>query len=361
MITSEHADLLMLETREVLDYARYLTPINYVSENKIFLYMYHNGEKYNPSYKYETFPPFSDELLIRIKKLKEYKCGDNPNELILQKSIETLMMEIMMYSFIGDDDHFYKYAVNLFGKPSNKYALFAKEVLQEEEPIYESNVTSEDLKKEIDNRLNIYGIDWNVILKSRMASRISVEPNLQEIHINKNAKFSQRDLKRLLYHEVDTHVLRAVNGYKRGLNIYATGTPNSLMTEEGLALYNEFVNKVQDIKTIKLYAARYLACMYIDKDFYSIFNMLIEYGCSEEIAIYVVPRIKRGLSDTSNPGGFIKDYVYFQGMIEIKNAIEKNPDIYNKLYFGSISLDDVPLLQEIIDKTPESDFVFPIK
>jgi len=57
-------------------------------------------------------------------------------------------------------------------------------------------------------------------------------------------------------------------------------------------------------------------------------------------------RVKRGLTDTSEPGGLYKDQVYLEGAIQILRA-RKNIDFMG-LYCGKLSLDD--LQKPIIEK-----------
>ncbi|MDY6769446.1 MAG: hypothetical protein SVU88_00570, partial [Candidatus Nanohaloarchaea archaeon] len=51
-------------------------------------------------------------------------------------------------------------------------------------------------------------------------------------------------------------------------------------------------------------------------------------------------RVKRGLQDTSRPGGFIKDHIYFQGY----RRLEQEPGLAADLYAGKLGFDDVGLV-----------------
>jgi len=64
----------------------------------------------------------------------------------------------------------------------------------------------------------------------------------------------------------------------------------------------------------------------------------------------VTIRQKRGLTDTSHPGGYSKDLVYFAGMIEVWRWLKERNFNPSDLYFGKISFKDV---QKAIEMNPE--------
>lgn len=344
-------DELIFQTMRELDYQKFLTPINFTEENSRFLEQYNSGFCYNPKYKYNCFNPdttcFAHEVLnVKIDQPELL----NVSETILHKRLIEAQNEILMYSSIGQHD-FSKYAVAVNGKPNLKYYDYALDVLRMDDDYHNPTqdcYTPQDMKQVLENRINEYGFLWDVIISESMAAKVSVEPDAKTIFINSKKTFNSRDVIRLIVHEIDTHVLRAENGLRRDYKVYTIGTSRSLLCEEGLAIYNELSNDVLDLKTLKIYAARFLCCIHIDKSFFELFDMLIKLGCSYEMALYVVSRIKRGLSDTALSGGYIKDYVYLQGFKEIEDVLTQDFSIKEKLYYGAIALDDLPLLNDDI-------------
>ena len=340
--------LFLIKTK--LDYQKYLTPINFSSENSKFLDCYNFGIIYNPQYKYSKIS--IDENVYEtldecIKYTQKYNFGIG---YLLFRYALNLKQEVEMYKKIGDDVCFSDCCQKVFGTSDVNLKQKALDIMKNSSEVCHDNLyTAECLCERIQQRLRLYGFDWEFILSSNMASRISVEPEQKKIYINKEKMFSEEDIKRLQIHEIDTHVLRVENGMKRGFYILSSGTAGSLSHEEGLAIYNEEKMKVQDESVLKLYAARFLVCCNIDKSFYQNFDMLVNLGCDKEMAMYVVSRIKRGLSDSSTSGGFIKDYVYFQGYNEVKEFIQKKPEMYSCLYYGSISIQDIEFLQPEIE------------
>jgi hypothetical protein len=182
-----------------------------------------------------------------------------------------------------------------------------------------------------------------------MPSKVRVDSKIKKVSINGNHKYSENDIKRLCVHEISTHVLRTENGALREYGIFKFGTSNGQITEEGLALYNEEIAGVSNISILKLYAARFLSSINIDTmSFYEMVQEIEPYiGLNN--AIHVVARFKVGIKDTSDVGGYVNDFIYFQGYQDVKNSVSTDLSLYKKLYYGCIGLNDVKLFEKEIE------------
>ncbi len=344
-------DRLIFEARQSLDYQKYMTPRNYAEENERFLRAFDAGEVYNPQYEYAKFTPNDGSLKVIRECIKATEGAKGGIAALLCRSAESLLKETELYSVIGDDEAFTPLSNSIFGLPcealrGEALGVLSRQDSEETAARYPAAILADFLKK----RISEYGFKWNIVLSPDMASRVSVEPEQKTVYINSAKDFTEKDIVRLAVHEIDTHVLRCENGERQGFRILSSGTAGSLIHEEGLAIYSEWKGGVQDRFAEKLYAARYLCCLDIDRSFYELFDMLLKLGVEKSQAIYVVARIKRGLSDTSLPGGFIKDYVYFGGFYEVKKFLTENPLMLPLLYYGSVSLGDIELLKEDIER-----------
>ncbi len=76
------------------------------------------------------------------------------------------------------------------------------------------------------------------------------------------------------------------------------------------------------------------------------FNFLVENHHLPDRAWTKAVALKRGLKNTSQPGGLTKEFIYFQGMIKIEEFV-KNGDDLKDLYLGKIGLDDLDLVKKI--------------
>lgn len=338
-------DALLFATRAKLDYQKYMTPINYAEENEKFLRLYGEGVVYNPQYEYEKFSPQKDDLDAVRLCVEETAAAEGGIALLLNRSAESLLKEMELYSLIGDNEAFTPLSNSIFGRPSETLREEALGILTKKaEEDCETKFPALMLASFLKERIAEYGFSWDIQLSPKMASRVSVEPEQKTVYINAAKTFTERDITRLAVHEIDTHVLRCENGERQGYHLLSSGTVGSLIHEEGLAIFSEWKNGVQDRFAEKLYAARYLTCLDIDLPFYELFDRLIWLGVDKEQALYVVARIKRGLSDTSLPGGFIKDYVYFGGFYEVRDFLARHPEKTPYLYYGSVALGDLEVL-----------------
>ena len=69
-------------------------------------------------------------------------------------------------------------------------------------------------------------------------------------------------------------------------------------------------------------------------------------GCDADRALNKAIDIKRGLADTSEPGGFTKGIVYFRGLRAIEQFIAEGGDL-RRLYIGKIALEDLDVCEKI--------------
>ena len=63
-------------------------------------------------------------------------------------------------------------------------------------------------------------------------------------------------------------------------------------------------------------------------------------------ALQTAFKLKRGLEDTSKPGAFTKELVYFSGYLQVENFVSIGGDLRD-LYFGKFNLRDLELIKKI--------------
>ena len=73
---------------------------------------------------------------------------------------------------------------------------------------------------------------------------------------------------------------------------------------------------------------------------------VIKYGFSAERALRVALKSKRGITDTSLPGAFTKDFVYFKGHRMILEFLAAGGDLKD-LYYGKLNLNDLELVKKV--------------
>ncbi|GAG24501.1 unnamed protein product, partial [marine sediment metagenome] len=152
------------------------------------------------------------------------------------------------------------------------------------------------------------------------------------------------NLRGLAIHEVGVHVLRAANGYRQPLKIFAIGLPTYLSTEEGLSMYFEEITGNTNNEMLRNYAARVVAVDSLLRDltFRKTFEKLKSYNFSDEQAWNLTLRAFRG-------GGYIRDHVYLEGYIQVKDFAQKKGD-FKALYVGKIGIKDLTLVKDLLKK-----------
>ena len=78
--------------------------------------------------------------------------------------------------------------------------------------------------------------------------------------------------------------------------------------------------------------------------------ILKKYGFKDKDAFTITFRAKRNLCDTSQPGGFTKDYVYFSGYYKIKDYVKGDIEKLKDLFIGKIKLKDLKILSKFLEK-----------
>lgn len=315
-----------------------INPINVEEEKTKFF----ASKDYQPQFKYASYREDLAKLRRRISMVKTDKTVVGE---ILEGIKNSYIDKTYLLEYRGNNEQFTKYSKKIYGFVPKKLKKIAEDFMafkqEKEKPVFSS--------KQVVRKFRIaflkYGFPWNVSEKEMIANA-AVKINTNEIFIKKDTWFSKRFVKRLIVHEIGTHVARAENGGMQPYLFFKRGLPGYLMIEEGLAVLNEELNNCSNKYILKLYAGRVLAVDYaLKKGFRETFNELNKYF-SKEISFRLTLRAKRGLSDTSLPGACTKDINYLKGYIALKDFIRDGGDL-SKLYYGKIGLEHINLLDKV--------------
>jgi hypothetical protein len=197
-------------------------------------------------------------------------------------------------------------------------------------------------------RLRQYNLsDWRVDVKANLSST-NTDPANRVVNLRADLTYTMEEMKRLVVHEIDTHVLRAANGYSQPYRIFAVGAvPSYMMTEEGLAVVNEERMGYIDHARTRVFAARVIAAVSATQhSFSTVYGELREHGFSHNEAFVITRRVKRGLADTTAPGGYIKDHAYLWGRVLVEEFVLSGGDL-SRLYVGKIALEHVPFVEDL--------------
>jgi hypothetical protein len=196
-----------------------------------------------------------------------------------------------------------------------------------------------DLLEMLQNALQERGLDeWRVELDSVMSARVLVDSAKRLLRVNSRARFRERDMEKLVVHEIEVHAIRAANGAAQPLHIFATGLPGALETEEGLALLAE--ERAEAVapgsawrQGLVVRAIEWARTM----GFRQLYDTVCEAG-GQGLAWGVSLRLKRGLAHPGAPGVYAKDVVYYKGVGRVRAYLEAGHPVEH-LYVGKVSID----------------------
>ncbi|HLD15208.1 MAG TPA: tyrosine/phenylalanine carboxypeptidase domain-containing protein [Candidatus Nanoarchaeia archaeon] len=312
-------------------------PLNLEIEKKKVL----KDKTYNPVFYYEknilNYDTFKNEL-------NKIKSDSSVFGKLLKAKADELAKKIDLIKSVGSSS-FSSNAVKLYGKPSPDLVKHANKFLDlENEFMPEGYNGISAIKKFLDSFL-MYGMRWQVKHKEMIVgASFNVSKNI--LYINKNRKFTDHELKRLVVHEIGTHITRAENAKKQKYKLFLIGFPDYLSTEEGLAVYNEEKAGLLTNNIVKHYAGRVAAVdIALKNSFSTVYNSLLEFF-PKEIAWNLTLRAKRGISNTSLPGAYSKDYVYLKGYYDVKNFVKRRGNLKD-LYIGKIGIQHVNLIKQL--------------
>jgi uncharacterized protein (TIGR02421 family) len=171
------------------------------------------------------------------------------------------------------------------------------------------------------------------------------------IRVRRGAMFSDRDVSQLIHHEAFVHVGTTLNGVEQeSFPVLAGGHPGTTRTQEGLAVFAEFISGSMDPDRLRRLADRVLAIqMAIEgADFIEVYQYFLTRTHSEHQAFENARRVFRGGVLTGG-APFTKDGVYIEGLLRVHNFLRAvvqlgRTDCMHLLFSGKLDIEDVPAL-----------------
>ncbi len=323
---------LLVKKIELLNY---INPTNIEVEKIRF---FESKFTINPSFKYPKVDFDAFDLQRRLFAL--------PIESITDKTIKALYEDII-YEYsgliecittIGQGKKFYYNSLRSFGTPTEKDVENAKFILHFKEDInVEKSLPrfdtyeAEKFFREYSKR---YDFNYNIVHSDSLSAIAMVLSNDKTLVLNKNHTFSQNDINILTNHEISVHMVTTMNSFLNPLKIFSHGFPNNVETQEGLAVFSEYMSDSLTLDRLKVIAYRILAVNSLEKgyDFVQTFKLLhSQYSVPSDTAFKITLRVHRG-------GGFTKDYLYLTGLSKIYKFYKQNKDL-TTLLSGKTSLE----------------------
>ena len=316
-----------------------------------------------PKVEYPKFD--SSELRASLKKLKSLN-GDTPYDKWLEDKMNDILSSIDLLQSSGTKQ-FLKKSEQIYGSPNfvlrdgktstlnlaKKFELLIDSHLEhfsgslQVDPIPILNV-----KKKIEGRVQpIFGSKSpNVIIEDQLSARATASS--KRIRLRKGASFTHKDIDQLINHEAFIHVATTLNGRQQAnVKILGAKTGSITKTQEGLAVFSEFITGCIDVNRMYRISDRVIAIQKaIDgADFIEVYRFFLKRkGKTRTQAFEDARRVFRGGVLTGG-APFTKDMVYLDGLVRVHNffrsaILRGKKDAIEVLFSGKVDLEDIPIL-----------------
>lgn len=330
-----------------IELLNYVNPINIESEKEKFF-----ASKYltDPTFQYpqrdfDKFNLHKEFFKLSVSKIEDETLRDFYEDIIyfysgLIQCIET----------IGKGKRFYYNSLRSFGTPTEQDVENAKFILHfesedEKSEMFQQKYTAIEAASFFREYSKKYDFTYEIKNSSTIGAIAMVSNSMKALILNENHIFSDNEINVLTNHEIGVHMVTTMNGVLHPLKIFSHGFPNNEETQEGLAVYSEYMSGNLTVKRLKELAYRVLAVDSLAKgySFSKTFRLLHNsYDLEREQAFYIAVRAHRG-------GGFTKDYLYLSGLKKIYDYHQEGKDL-SLLLTGKVSLEFVEDIQYMIDK-----------
>ncbi|WP_296385615.1 flavohemoglobin expression-modulating QEGLA motif protein [Winogradskyella sp.] len=349
-ITEEFQDLFDIDSNlnrlvRNIELLNYINPLNIASEKKKF---YSSKFNYEPQFKYPKmkFNGYKLHRLFFSQRLERIENDD------IRQLYEDIIYEysglIECIETIGKGRKFYFNSLKNFGTPTEKDIENAKFILRFDDSEFDEEMlpmyNAAEAKDYFDDFSKRYDFKYNIKVSNNLSAAAMVLNNTQTLVLRKSQKYSKNQLKVLTNHEIGVHMVTTFNGLDQPLKVFSNGFPNNVETQEGLAVYSEFMSGCLTIERLKELAFRVIAVDSLNKgySFTDTFHLLhSQHKLNREKAFGITLRVHRG-------GGFTKDHLYLRGLSKIYKYAQQGKDL-GVLLTGKVTLDYIPTIKKLQD------------
>ncbi|MAO08358.1 MAG: hypothetical protein CL596_06570 [Alteromonas sp.] len=342
-----------------IEMLNYINPTNIEQEKRNFFASKYNV---NPNFKYKRIDFNAHKLQQALFSQDIDTIQDEETRKFYREVIYDYSGLIQCIESIGKGEKFYFNVLKSFGTPTEKDVQNAQFILhfkdekfnQEMFPVFnvdEALAYFQEFAKKFD-------FQYNVKISNKISAAAMVQNNTQTLFLKKNHRFSANQLKVLANHEIGVHMVTTFNGINQPLKIFYNGFPKNVETQEGLAVFSEYMSGCLTLYRLKELAYRVLAADSLRKgfNFCDTFDLLHnQYKLNREESYNISLRAHRG-------GGFTKDYTYLTGLKKVYTYYKRQKDL-NTLLTGKVNIGNADLINTwkekgIIGDNPHRNFAF---
>lgn len=346
--TKEFQDLFEIDANinrlvKNIELLNYINPQNIAAEKKKF---YSSKYNYEPQFKYPKirFNGYKLHRLFFSQRLERIENED------IRQLYEDIIYEysglIECIETIGQGRKFYYNSLKSFGTPTERSIENAKFILRFDDSEFNEELlplyNAQEARDYFDEFSKRYDFKYNIKISNNLSAAAMVLNNTQTLVLRKSHKFSLNQLKVLTNHEIGVHMVTTFNGLEQPLKIFSNGFPNNVESQEGLAVYSEFMSGCLTIERLKELAFRVIAVDSLHKgyNFSDTFHLLHnQHKLNRDKAFAITLRVHRG-------GGFTKDHLYLKGIRNIYKYAKEGKDL-GLLLTGKVSEEYIPTIKKL--------------
>ena len=369
MAVSERLLALLREvSTEILDAQRPLRVVRLLEwPEEVERVFFENGARELPRPSYEI-PPGVEAAGKRFRALAQRVIGENEIERFLRETCVAMATAARMLCAVGSKD-FYFNSVEIYGRPGSLssdrrttnsdlahhfegvIAGYAPPPADVDQPTIGADEAAAQLRARFLERFP--GRQVRITIADKLASNASA--SVDEIKIKRGARFSPRDLRQIECHEMGVHVTTALNGRAQPVMPFVgVPSPRTTRTQEGLAVFTEFVTRSTSLARVRRLCDRTLAVQMAEggANFLDLYRFFLGRGHDERASFDCARRVCRGgLVEGGAP--FTKDVCYLDGLLLVTNflriALTKGQSqLVRLLFVGKIAIEDIPLFDRLV-------------
>lgn len=348
-ILSEKMDLAIVKVDRALFHLAkgletlfYINPINIPSQRKQFFKC--NGN-YHPKFRYRQLNIDPYQFREQLYRLPVDSIRDPSIQSLYRDVVDSLSEKIDMLVKAGRPDFLYE-SLKYYGEPSptdeqNAHFLLHACAWAEADSDF---VTTQELQEQMKAAALQWKMPCKVEISTKLVASAMVVNSRKALLLAKNQNIPAVEARALVHHELGVHMATTLNAAKQRLKVFSLGLPGNTLTQEGLAILNEYHSGNMTLKRLQGLALRVLAVREMLKysDFRHTFSFLVEeHHLTQEEAFKLAVRVHRG-------GGFTKDYLYLNGVSTVLE-LYKTTDIKN-LYVGKTGFSYLPIINEMLER-----------
>lgn len=312
-----------------------------------------------------VYSPIPDSgQLEAIRRARKSAEGDTPLHHWVCRQADTVEATLALLASRGTAD-FYTHSSQLYGNAQTPIADGAHSALDlairidamladiqvEDMGCWTpERLTSHDLKLSLEESLvEYFGAEApNVIISTDVSAKAVAGKNY--IKLREDATFSDLDQVQLLQHEGLVHIGTAKNGSAQALfPILGESHPGNARTQEGLAVFAEFISGAIDPARFRRLADRVIAIDMAAKgaDFIELYRFFMSQNPHQpKMEAYESARriVRGGLVKGGAP--FTKDAIYLAGLLDVHSYLRAavrlgEPRYMHYLFVGKLDLGDL--------------------